>query len=224
MKEWMSQMYLEAAGRRERSCIAPLSLLSYENHVRGELEIKHKQRKVRLRLTCWPSVPFLLSFGFVLGKEPNLVSATCHYVCPVYSRKVSKPGNRSWPICPQVVSMSDYANYAVGWICALATEYVATQECPDEEHEGSTFISLNDTNDYTLGKTGEHNIVIAVLPDGEYGTASATNVATVILNNFPSVRFGLVVGISGGVPSEKHDVRLGDVVVSAPRNGEGGVL
>ncbi|KAJ5110606.1 hypothetical protein N7532_001141 [Penicillium argentinense] len=29
-----------------------------------------------------------------------------------------------------------------------------------------------------------------------------------------------MVGISGGVPSEKHDVRLGDVVVSAPRDSE----
>lgn len=120
--------------------------------------------------------------------------------------------------------MSDPANYVVGWICAIATEYVAAQELLDEEHEGPNFISPNDTNDYTLGKMGKHNVVIAVLPDGEYGTATAASVATNMLNSFPNVRIGLMVGIGGGVPSKKHDVRLGDIVVSAPREGEGGVF
>ncbi|KAJ5932870.1 hypothetical protein N7516_007359, partial [Penicillium verrucosum] len=120
--------------------------------------------------------------------------------------------------------MSDPANYTVGWICALPVEYVAAQEFLDEEHEKPSFVSPNDTNDYTLGKMCEHNVVIAVLPDGEYGTASAANVATNMLNTFYNVRIGLMVGIGGGVPSEKHDVRLGDVVVSAPRGSQGGVF
>lgn len=120
--------------------------------------------------------------------------------------------------------MSDPANYTVGWICALPVEYVAAQEFFDEEHEKPRFVSPNDTNDYTLGKMYEHNVVIAVLPDGEYGTASAANVATNMLNTFHNVRIGLMVGIGGGVPSKSHDIRLGDVVVSAPRGGEGGVF
>lgn len=120
--------------------------------------------------------------------------------------------------------MSDPVKYTVGWICAITAEYVAAQEFLDEEHEGPSFVSPNDTNDYTLGKIEEHNVVIAVLPDGEYGTASAASVATNMRNSFPNVRIGVLVGIGGGVPSERHDVRLGDVVVSAPRNGEGGVF
>ncbi|KAE8406146.1 nucleoside phosphorylase domain-containing protein [Aspergillus pseudonomiae] len=120
--------------------------------------------------------------------------------------------------------MSDPEKYIVGWICSLATEYIAAQEILDEEHEGPTFVSPNDPNDYTLGKIGKHNVVIAVLPDGEHGTASAASVAANMLNSFPNVRIGLMVGIGSGVPSEKHDIRLGDVVVSAARNGEGGVF
>jgi nucleoside phosphorylase len=120
--------------------------------------------------------------------------------------------------------MSDPANYTVGWICAISVEYVAAQEFLDEEHEGPDFVAPNDTNDYTLGKIGQHNVVIAVLPDGEYGTASAASVATSMLNSFPNVRIGLMVGIGGGVPSERHDVRLGDIVVSASRHGMGGVF
>ncbi|KAJ5330438.1 hypothetical protein N7476_000221 [Penicillium atrosanguineum] len=127
-------------------------------------------------------------------------------------------------VSSRAVGLSDPANYVVGWICALATEYVAAQEFLDEEHEGPTFVSPNDSNDYTLGKMGEHNVVIAVLPDREYGTDTAATVATNMLNSFPNVRIGLMVGIGGGVPSTKHDVRLGDVVVSARRDGEGGVF
>lgn len=115
-------------------------------------------------------------------------------------------------------------DYTVGWICAISTEYIAAQEFLDEEHDGPDFVSPNDTNDYTLGTIGKHNVVIAVLPHGEYGTASAASVATNLLHCFPNIRIGLMVGIGGGAPSQKHDIRLGDIVVSAPRACEGGVF
>lgn len=38
------------------------------------------------------------------------------------------------------------------------------------------------------------------------------------------MRFGLMVGIGGGVPSAGPDIRLGDVVVSQPHQGYGGVI
>ena len=45
-----------------------------------------------------------------------------------------------------------------------------------------------------------------------------------MVHSFPNVRIGLMVGIAGGAPSKKHDIRLGDIVVGAPRDGEGGVF
>ncbi|CCF43601.1 hypothetical protein CH063_13257, partial [Colletotrichum higginsianum] len=45
-----------------------------------------------------------------------------------------------------------------------------------------------------------------------------------MLHSFPNVRIGLMVGIGGGAPSLKHDIRLGDVVVSKPGGGNGGVF
>ncbi|KAF3929056.1 hypothetical protein ABW20_dc0104296 [Dactylellina cionopaga] len=72
----------------------------------------------------------------------------------------------------------------------------------------------NDHNTYALGKIGNHNIVIACLPLGVYGTTSAATVASRMLSTFTSIRFCLMVGIGGGVPSAKADIRLGDVVVS----------
>lgn len=120
--------------------------------------------------------------------------------------------------------MSNPKEYTVGWICAISTEYVAAQAFLDEKHEGPEYVPPNDNNDYTLGRVGKHNVVIAVLPDGEYGISAATGVAKDMLHSFPNVRIGLMVGIGGGAPSRKHDIRLGDIVVSAPRDGKGGVF
>lgn len=120
--------------------------------------------------------------------------------------------------------MPNPKDYTIGWICAISTEYVAAKAFLDETHEGAESVSPNDNNNYTLGKVGKHNVVIAVLPDGEYGTSSAAHVARDMLHSFPNVRIGLMVGVGGGAPSSKHDIRLGDVVVSAPRGGIGGVF
>ncbi|KAK8156950.1 nucleoside phosphorylase domain-containing protein [Phyllosticta citribraziliensis] len=118
--------------------------------------------------------------------------------------------------------MSNPNKYTVGWICAIQTEYIAAQQFLDEKHEGPEYVSAHDKNDYTLGRMGKHNVVIAVLPNGEYGLTSAATVATDLLHTFANVRIGLMVGIAGGAPSMKHDIRLGDVVVSSQSDGQGG--
>ncbi|KAK7731268.1 hypothetical protein SLS57_001204 [Botryosphaeria dothidea] len=120
--------------------------------------------------------------------------------------------------------MSDPGEYTVGWICAIPTEQVAARQFLDEEHKPPTVQSTTDNNSYILGKIGGHNVVIAVLPMGEYGTISAASVARDMLHTFSNIRFGLMVGIGGGAPSKEHDIRLGDVVVSCSGNGKGGVL
>ncbi|CAG8903301.1 unnamed protein product [Penicillium egyptiacum] len=114
-------------------------------------------------------------------------------------------------------------DYTVGWICALPLEMAAAQVLLDEIHEDLP-VQPNDHNAYTLGSIGKHNVVIACLPYGQYGIASATTVAMQLLSSFRSIRFGLMVGIAGGVPNEDVDIRLGDVVVSKPTNTHGGVV
>ncbi|KAL7921513.1 hypothetical protein ACQKWADRAFT_295261 [Trichoderma austrokoningii] len=119
--------------------------------------------------------------------------------------------------------MSDPHLYTVGWICALSTEYVAAQAFLDESHPLPENLPPTDSNTYKLGRIGHHNVVIAVLPNGEYGLSSATGVAKDLLRSFPNIRIGLMVGIGGGAPSAKHDIRLGDVVV-AVSSGQGAVI
>ncbi|KAK3352642.1 hypothetical protein B0T25DRAFT_189655 [Lasiosphaeria hispida] len=120
--------------------------------------------------------------------------------------------------------MSACEKYTIGWICAVMTEYVAAQVFLDENHGQPESVSDKDNNIYALGRVGKHNVVIAVLPDGEYGISSAAGVARDMLHSFPNIRIGLMVGIGGGAPSSKHDIRLGDIVVSRRHNGVGGVF
>lgn len=119
--------------------------------------------------------------------------------------------------------MANPKDYTVGWICAIPTEVVAARAFLDEVHEGPNQVLANNTNDYTLGKIGNHNVAITGLPEGEYGISSAASVARDMLHSFPNIRIGLMVGVGGGVPT-RHDIRLGDVVVSSPGDGTGGIF
>ncbi|KAL6812416.1 hypothetical protein J3E69DRAFT_121560 [Trichoderma sp. SZMC 28015] len=113
-----------------------------------------------------------------------------------------------------------HADYTIGWICALPKEQTAAIAMLDRKHPDLPSLT-NDDNVYTFGSIGGHNIVIACLPKGRYGTNSAATIATKMLSSFPSIKFGLLVGIGGGIPSK---VRLGDVVVSAPIDQYPGVV
>ncbi|KUL83288.1 hypothetical protein ZTR_09137 [Talaromyces verruculosus] len=133
-----------------------------------------------------------------------------------------------------------HGDYTIGWICALPkTELVAAAAMLDEEHPILPAADSQDTNSYLLGRIGDHNVVIACLPAETTGKVSAATVAIDMIRSFPSIRFGMMVGIGGGVPryfypergtadetleddfdewdeelEEVSDIRLGDVVVS----------
>jgi uncharacterized delta-60 repeat protein len=119
---------------------------------------------------------------------------------------------------------SNPQNHHVGWICAVQTEYVVACEILDEEYPPLPISYPHDNNIYTFGRIGSHKVVIACLPKGKYGLTSAASVAKDMLRSFPSIRFGMMVGIGGGAPSLKNDIRLGDVVVSSPVGRTGGVI
>jgi ankyrin repeat protein/nucleoside phosphorylase len=89
----------------------------------------------------------------------------------------------------------------------------AAEAILDETHHALP-VPAHDKNSYTLGEIAGHRVVIACLPSGQYGTTSAAVVAQQMLSTFPCIRFGLLVGIAGGIPSGHADIRLGDVVVS----------
>jgi nucleoside phosphorylase len=114
-----------------------------------------------------------------------------------------------------------HGDYTIGWVCALPIELAAARQMLDEEHCGLPLDS-SDPNSYMLGRIREHNVAIACLPAGQMGITSASAVALHMKSTFQSLRFGLLVGVGGGVPST--DVRLGDVVIGHPNKEHGGVV
>ncbi|KAL5047116.1 nucleoside phosphorylase domain-containing protein [Aspergillus fruticulosus] len=129
---------------------------------------------------------------------------------------------------PPLKALASRDLYAVGWIAALPLERAAATAILDERHEKPLDFDqpYSDTNSYTWGRIGEHNVVIASLAAGKYGTTSAAATALPMLTSFPQIRFGLLVGIGAGIsrPDKGQDIRLGDVAVSQPRGNSGGVI
>ncbi|KAG4279834.1 hypothetical protein FPRO06_11168 [Fusarium proliferatum] len=119
--------------------------------------------------------------------------------------------------------MTNYDQYTIGWICAIEEELVAASELLDEEIFEAVLTPREDNNTYTLGKIGNHYVVIAALPKGQYGIVNAASVGRDMARTFPNVRLGFMVGIGGGVPTI-HDIRLGDIVVGVPLKRSGGLV
>ncbi|KAL4788759.1 nucleoside phosphorylase domain-containing protein [Aspergillus venezuelensis] len=106
--------------------------------------------------------------------------------------------------------------------CALAYETVAVRHTLDKEYSCRLERVGVKKYVYSFGRIDEHNVVIARPTD--MGTVNAAHCAAAVSQQFPNIRLALMVGIGAGLPSPKHDVRLGDLVVSNPKNGFPGVV
>lgn len=106
--------------------------------------------------------------------------------------------------------------YTVAWICALAdSELRVSHALLDVSHE-TPDLALSEAFPYFYGTMNGHNVVMACLPSGDTGNSEAAAIASGLRSTFPNLRSTLLVGVGGGVPSDEHDIRLGDVVVGHP--------
>ncbi|TKA63501.1 hypothetical protein B0A55_11220, partial [Friedmanniomyces simplex] len=96
-------------------------------------------------------------------------------------------------------------SYTVDIICALDVKKAAVEATLDEEHGGVKKMAGED-NSYSFGLIGQHDVVVACLPAGVTGKASAATVAKDMMRSFP-IKAGFL-----------------DVVVSQPDGVHGGVV
>lgn len=131
------------------------------------------------------------------------------------------------PSHPQLLRMAQQRSpkdYTVAIICALEIELRAVRGMLDIVHPRLRLSpESGDTNMYTCGGIHGHNIVACCLPC-QTGKGSAAAVATNLARTFTAIKWRFIVGIRGGIPSDKHPVRLGDVVVGMPHGDRGGVV
>ncbi|KAF3916806.1 hypothetical protein ABW20_dc0108811 [Dactylellina cionopaga] len=115
-------------------------------------------------------------------------------------------------------------DYNVGWLCALPIELAAATAMLDYQNSRPRDLRYGiSENHYIFGSIGPHNVIITSLPYGIYGTTSAANVVNSFKSDFPDIHYRFMVGIGGGA-TVGTDIRLGDVVVSAPTETSPGVI
>lgn len=115
--------------------------------------------------------------------------------------------------------------YTVAIVCVIEFEMGAVRyrlHMLDEEH--TCLLSWQgDSNDYIVRQLCSRNVALVWLP-GNQDKSAAAIVATDLDRTSPSIRWRFIVGMSGGVPSNKHDIPLDDVVVIMPDGQNGGVV
>ncbi|XP_076332890.1 uncharacterized protein LOC143237481 isoform X2 [Tachypleus tridentatus] len=124
---------------------------------------------------------------------------------------------------PTVVS-SQQPSIAI--ITAQYCEKVAVDAMIENKDTYVRYKTEGESNVYTLGNIGAHRVVATKLPAvGHHREAmiAAGNTTTRLLGSFQKVEYVFLVGLGGGVPHytdySKH-VRLGDVVISTPPDGQ----
>ncbi|KAL4866147.1 hypothetical protein BDV12DRAFT_187657 [Aspergillus spectabilis] len=109
----------------------------------------------------------------------------------------------------------DKADFRIAIICALPLEASAVEALFDEQYETQYSKVAGDSNAYSTGTIGPHNVVLAHMSN--IGKVAAATAAACLRATFPGIQLALVVGICGGVPStkqSKQEILLGDVVIS----------
>ncbi|KAF1989816.1 purine and uridine phosphorylase [Aulographum hederae CBS 113979] len=115
---------------------------------------------------------------------------------------------------------SNRNEFEIAIICALSEEADAVKALFDVDWDLDRPFgrATGDTNIYSTGRIGIHNVVLVHLAG--MGKINAASGSARILCSYENVRLGLVVGICGGVPTIKakkeveKEVFLGDIVIS----------
>ena len=111
----------------------------------------------------------------------------------------------------------DRDGFEIAIICALQSEADAVEALFDEywDEDGDQYGKApGDTNAYTTGAIGRHNVVLAHMPG--MGKGSAASVASSFRSSFGRIKLALAVGVCGGVPilANGEEILLGDVIIS----------
>ncbi|VUC31587.1 unnamed protein product [Clonostachys rosea] len=109
-------------------------------------------------------------------------------------------------------------DFGIAILCALPIEANAIEALFDEYWDDDWPCyskAAGDSNTYTTGSIGPHNVVLIHMPS--MGKGSAASVAANCRVSFPGIRLAIVVGVCGivpYVPGTKDEIILGDVIVS----------
>lgn len=105
-------------------------------------------------------------------------------------------------------------DYYIACLTVIPEEFAAFREMYDKRHNRPLGIDPRDPNQYDFGRIEHHNVVLCCASRPGPDNVAAT--AADLLRSFEGIKYALLVGIGGGIPSRSRDVRLGDIVVATP--------
>lgn len=111
---------------------------------------------------------------------------------------------------------TDRSQFGVGIICALPLEATAVSALFDTEWDSHLYgKAVGDTNAYSTGSIGRHNVVLVHMAG--MGKIAAATAAANLRASFEGVQLAIVVGVCGAIPLRKQpdaEIHLGDVIIS----------
>ncbi|KAB8236407.1 purine and uridine phosphorylase [Aspergillus alliaceus] len=182
--------------------------------------------------TLAPNEDSKISKNTPLPGEPTLMSHTPVFSphatrrvsgIPEQSQQSEQGGATDEESSPEKHEEISPESITIAIFCALVYEAVAVKHMLDEEYSCCPRAVGPIKYVYSFGRIKNHKIVIA--QPHQMGTVAAAHCATAVSQQFPNVRFALMVGIGAGIPNlPKHDIRLGDIAVSIPQGTHAGVI
>ncbi|KKK20491.1 hypothetical protein ARAM_005192 [Aspergillus rambellii] len=115
-------------------------------------------------------------------------------------------------------SFNSDTEHLIALICESPFDLAVLKAMIDVSQGRITGPSLEDDNTYELGLIADHKVLILCLHTGYLDGEGAAAAVMRMFQSFPSIRVGIMVGVGGGVPSAKNDIRRRDVVVGMSRS------
>ncbi|KAF3308734.1 hypothetical protein TWF173_000746 [Orbilia oligospora] len=110
----------------------------------------------------------------------------------------------------------DRSGFEIAIICALPLEASVVGELFDRRYDEKAYgKAQGDSNAYSTGVIGNHNVVLVHMPD--MGKVAAATAAACLHSSFQNIQLALTVGICGAAPSDPQSgkkIHIGDVVIS----------
>ncbi|CAI7589640.1 unnamed protein product [Penicillium glandicola] len=122
-----------------------------------------------------------------------------------------------------MASIAQLEECTIVWLCPLKVELRAAIAMLDRVSEDIPIRARGQHVVYTIGEVGLHKIAVVGYYQ-EQGLAASGSIAAEVIRDLPSLQFGLLVGIAGGIPSSSNDIQLGDVAVPVPEGSRPGIV
>ncbi|KAF3280831.1 hypothetical protein TWF970_002516 [Orbilia oligospora] len=123
-----------------------------------------------------------------------------------------QPSRLQWNNSPP----RDRSDFEIAIICALPLEASVVSESFDRRYDEQAYgKAQGDSNAYSTGVIGNHNVVLVHMPD--MGKVAAATAAACLHSSFQNIQLALTVGICGAAPFDPQsgkDIHIGDVVIS----------